>query len=145
MYSSFKDNIWSADLAKMQLISKFNKGFWFVLCVIDIMCYYLFLVPLKDKRGITIVDVNAATWCKLEKYEKTKKMWKINKSSLKIYFWNWKWNRNWKCFYQNEASCTRIASFTPSCYYCKITEILYFCAPKNFLYFKTKAQLILFI
>ena len=27
VYSAFKDNIWSADLADMQLISKFNKGF----------------------------------------------------------------------------------------------------------------------
>ena len=36
VYSSFRDNIWSADLADMQLISKFNKGFRFLLCVIDI-------------------------------------------------------------------------------------------------------------
>ena len=35
-YSGFKDNIWGADLADMQLISKFNKGFRFLLCVIDI-------------------------------------------------------------------------------------------------------------
>ena len=36
VYSSFKDNIWGADLADMQLMSKFNKGFRFLLCVIDI-------------------------------------------------------------------------------------------------------------
>ena len=36
VYSAFKDNIWAADLADMQLISKFNKGFRFLLCVIDI-------------------------------------------------------------------------------------------------------------
>ena len=34
--SSFKANIWGADLADMQLISKFNKGFRFLLCIIDI-------------------------------------------------------------------------------------------------------------
>ena len=34
--SGFRDNIWGADLADMQLISKFNKGFRFLLCVIDI-------------------------------------------------------------------------------------------------------------
>ena len=34
--SSFIYNIWGADLAEMQLISKFNKGFTFLLCVIDI-------------------------------------------------------------------------------------------------------------
>ena len=36
VYSSFKDDIWGADLADMQIISKFNKGFKFLLCVIDI-------------------------------------------------------------------------------------------------------------
>ena len=35
-YSGFKDNIWGADLADMQLKSNFNKGFRFLLCVIDI-------------------------------------------------------------------------------------------------------------
>ena len=29
----FIDNIWGADLAYMQLISRFNKGFRFLLCV----------------------------------------------------------------------------------------------------------------
>ena len=38
--STFKDNIWGADLADMQLISKFNKGFRFLLCVIDIFSKY---------------------------------------------------------------------------------------------------------
>ena len=37
VYSRFKDNIWGADLALMQLISKFNKEFRFLLCVIDIL------------------------------------------------------------------------------------------------------------
>ena len=35
VYSTFRDNICGADLADMQLISKFNKGFRFLLCVID--------------------------------------------------------------------------------------------------------------
>ena len=35
VYSSFRDNIWDADLADMQFLSKFNKGFRFLLCVID--------------------------------------------------------------------------------------------------------------
>ena len=40
----------------MQLISKFNKGFRFLLCVIDIFSKYAWVVPLKDKKGITIVN-----------------------------------------------------------------------------------------
>ena len=41
----------------MQLISKFNKGFRFLLCVIDIFNKYAWVIPLKDKKGITIVNV----------------------------------------------------------------------------------------
>ena len=36
VYSGFRDNIWAADLADMQLISNFDKGFRFLLCVIDV-------------------------------------------------------------------------------------------------------------
>ena len=43
IYSGFKDNIWGADLADMQLISKFNKGFRFLLSVIDIFSKYAWL------------------------------------------------------------------------------------------------------
>ena len=41
----------------MKLISKFNKGFRFLLCVIDIFCKYAWVVPLKDKKGVSIVNV----------------------------------------------------------------------------------------
>ena len=40
----------------MQLISKFNKGFRFLLCAIDIFSKYGWVVPLKDKKGISIVS-----------------------------------------------------------------------------------------
>ena len=57
VYSSFKDNIWCVDLADMQLLSKFNKGFRFLLCVIDIFSKYAWVIVLKDKKGISIVNV----------------------------------------------------------------------------------------
>ena len=56
VYSSSKDNIWSADLADMQLVSKFNKGIRFLLCAIDIFSKYVWVVPLEDKKGVTIVN-----------------------------------------------------------------------------------------
>ena len=56
MYSSFRDNIWGAYLADMQLFSKFNKGFRFLLCIIDIFSKYAWVVPLKNKTGISIVN-----------------------------------------------------------------------------------------
>ena len=56
VYPAFKENIWAADLADMQLISKFNKGFKFLLCVIDIYSKCAWVVPLKDKKGASIVN-----------------------------------------------------------------------------------------
>ena len=50
------DNIWGADLADMQLIRKFNKGISFLLCVIDIFSKFAWVIPLKDKNGITITN-----------------------------------------------------------------------------------------
>ena len=41
----------------MQLISKVNKGFRLLLCVIDIYSKYAWVVPLKDKKGGSIVNV----------------------------------------------------------------------------------------
>ena len=55
VYSTFKDNIWGVDFAGMQLLSKYNKGITFLLCVIDIFSKYAWVVPLKDKKGISIV------------------------------------------------------------------------------------------
>ena len=46
-----------ADLADMQLISKFNNGICFLLCVIDIFSKYVLLVPLKDKKRYQITRV----------------------------------------------------------------------------------------
>ena len=56
VYSSFKDNIWGVALADMQLLSKFNKVFRFLLCVIDIFSKYAWVIPLKDKKGVSIVN-----------------------------------------------------------------------------------------
>ena len=50
------DNVWGADLADMQIISKFNKSFMFLLCVIDNYNKYAQVIPLKDKKGITVTN-----------------------------------------------------------------------------------------
>ena len=56
VYSSFRDNIWGVDLADMQSLSKYNKGIKYLLCAIDLFSKYAWVVPLKDKRGIRIVN-----------------------------------------------------------------------------------------
>ena len=54
--SPFKDNIWGVDLADMQSLSRKNKGIKYLLCAIDLYSKYAFLIPLKDKKGISIVN-----------------------------------------------------------------------------------------
>ena len=56
VYSQFKDNIWGVDLADMQSLSRKNKGIKYLLCVIDLYSKYVFVIPLKDKKGISIVN-----------------------------------------------------------------------------------------
>ena len=41
----------------MQLLSKSNEGFRFLSCVIDVCSKYAWVIPLKDKKGITITNV----------------------------------------------------------------------------------------
>ena len=54
IHAAFKDNIWGVDLADMQLLSRYNKGTRFLLCVIDIFSKYAWVVPLKDKKYVSI-------------------------------------------------------------------------------------------
>ena len=56
VYSQFKDNIWGVDLADMQSLSRKNKGIKYLLCAIDLYSKYAFVIPLKEKKGISIVN-----------------------------------------------------------------------------------------
>ena len=56
VHSPFTENIWGGDIADMQLTRNFNKGTRFLLCVIDIFSKYAWLIPLKDKKRITITN-----------------------------------------------------------------------------------------
>ena len=62
----------------MQLISKFNKGFRFLLCVIDIYSKYAWAVPLKDKKDVSIVNTFQSIFKKSNR--KPNKTW-VNKGS----------------------------------------------------------------
>ena len=55
VYLSFRDNIWGADLADMQSLSKYNKGIKYLLCAIDLFSKYAWVVPLKDKKATSAV------------------------------------------------------------------------------------------
>ena len=78
VYSGFKDIIWGTDLADMELISKFNKRFRFLLCVIDIFSEYAWVVSLKGKKGVSIVNAFQKVLVKSER--KPNKIW-VDKGS----------------------------------------------------------------
>ena len=40
----------------MELISKYNKGIRYLLCVIDLFSIYAWVLPLKNKRGESVVE-----------------------------------------------------------------------------------------
>ena len=56
VYSQFKDNIWGVNLADMQSLSRKNKGIKYLLCAIDLYSKYALVIPLKYKKGISIVN-----------------------------------------------------------------------------------------
>ena len=64
----------------MQLLSKFNKGFRFLLCVIDIFSKYAWVIPLKDKKGISIV--NAFQKILNDSKRKSNKIWVDRRSEF---------------------------------------------------------------
>ena len=50
----------------MQLISKFNIGFRFSLCAIDIFTKYVWVVPLKDKKVLVLLMLFKKYYIKIE-------------------------------------------------------------------------------
>ena len=72
VYSSFKDNIWGIDLADMQSLSKYNKGIKYLLFAIDLFSKYVWVIPLKDKKGTSIVNAFQKI---ISKERKPNKIW----------------------------------------------------------------------
>ena len=56
VYSLFRDNIWGVGLADIQSLSKCNKGIKYFLCAIDLFSKYVWVVPIKDKKGTSIFN-----------------------------------------------------------------------------------------
>ena len=73
VYSQFRDNIWGVDLADMQSLNKKIKGIKYLLCAIDLFSKYAFVVPLKGKKGISIV--NAFNKINKQSNRKSNKIW----------------------------------------------------------------------
>lgn len=55
-FSKGIDDLYQADLADMQNLSRFNDGFRFILTCVDVFSKRAFAVPVKDKRGPSIAQ-----------------------------------------------------------------------------------------
>ena len=73
VYSSFRDNIWGVDLTDIQPFSKCNKKIKYLLCATDLFSKYAWVVPIKDKKGTSIV--NALKKILNGSNRKTNKIW----------------------------------------------------------------------
>ena len=70
VHSLFRDNIWGADLADMQFIRNFNERIRFLLCFIDTLSKYAWVITLKDKKVLQLV-----LFILNESNRKPKKIW----------------------------------------------------------------------
>ena len=92
------DEIFAADLVEMQKFAKLNKGYRYLITCIDIFSKYSWVIPLKDKRGITIKNALE----KIFKQRKPKFLWTdrgtefynkqvqdlLNENNIKLYSTN---------------------------------------------------------
>ena len=50
------DDVWSCDLVEMQEWANVNKGFRYMLNVVDCFSNFAWSIPLKDKTALTVLD-----------------------------------------------------------------------------------------
>ena len=53
---SYNDQQWQADLIDMKNLEKYNKGYFWILNVIDILSRYAWSIPIKNKSGIEVTN-----------------------------------------------------------------------------------------
>ena len=83
VYSLFGENDWGLNLTDMQSLSKYNKGIKYLVCAIDLCSKYAWVVPLKDKKRISIVN---AVQKIISERRKPNKIWLIKVVNFTIIF-----------------------------------------------------------
>ena len=71
VFSKGVDEIWAADLVEMGKFSEWNKGFKYLLMVINVFSKFGWIEPLKDKKGETV----AAAFEKIFKLRQPRLLW----------------------------------------------------------------------
>ena len=62
VYVKEANSIWAADLVDMTAFSKYNKGYKYILMVIDIFSKYGWAFPLKTKKGDEVAKTFSKLW-----------------------------------------------------------------------------------
>ena len=101
VYATYKDRIWTADLAEMKSLSSKNKNVKYLLCVINVFTKYAWIEPLKDKKGKKVLNtfieiVNESNskpnklWVDQERefYNKLMQVWLNNNDILMDFTYN---------------------------------------------------------
>ena len=73
VYARFKGNILAVDLAEMESLSSKNENVKYLLCAKDVFTLYVWVKPLKDKKGKTVL--NAFIKIVNESNRKPDKLW----------------------------------------------------------------------
>ena len=80
VYSSYRDNIWGFHLADIQSLSKYDKGIKYLLCAINLFSKNVWVNPIKDKKGTSIVNafkkiISEKSEAESKKRRKPNKVW----------------------------------------------------------------------
>ena len=62
VFANGVDAIWAADLVDMQSFSKNNKGYKYILMIIDIFLKFGWAIPLKTKTGVEVTEAFQHLW-----------------------------------------------------------------------------------
>ena len=72
VYSSFRDNAFGVELADMESVSKYNERNKYLLCEIDLFSKFAWVIPIKDNKGVSIVNAFQNI---ISKGRKSNKIW----------------------------------------------------------------------
>ena len=67
VFAAKSNDIWAADLVDMQYYAKTNKGYRYILMIIDVFSKYGWAIPLKRKTGSEMVEAFTHLWDSGEK------------------------------------------------------------------------------
>ena len=62
VFSKDVDEIWAADLVDMQYYTRANKGYKYILMIIDVFSKYGWAIPLKTKTGLEVSKAFENLW-----------------------------------------------------------------------------------